>query len=101
MTDNTNDQKTNSSGSRNKPTQDLFFESTDPNTTNYPVRIGALFAHRDGKGHSIDDNGVLGLRGRLFTRDSSERLERLRGNKDEARDGNNADRGAEQGEAER
>ena len=97
----TDDHKDNPPAPKNTPAHDLFFESTDPNSTRYPVRIGALFAHRDGKGHSIDDNGILGLKGRLFTRDTSERLERLRGDKEQAREGKNADRGAEHGESER
>lgn len=95
------DHKDHETPPKNKPAQDLFFESTDPDRSGYPVRIGALFAHRDGKGHSIDDNGVLGLKGRLFTRDTSERLDRLKGGKEESRDGNSADRGQEHEESER
>ena len=93
------DQKTNGDPQKVQPAQDLFFEASNPDKTNYPVRIGALFAHKDGKGHSIDDNGVLGLKGRLFTRDASERLERLRGGKEKpeaSRDGQaRDDQGAE------
>lgn len=70
---------------KNQPALDLFFESDDRKRGGYPVRIGALFSHRDGKGHSIDDNGVLGISGRLFTRDTSERLERLKGDQDQVR----------------
>lgn len=98
MTDKTSDQTqgkedTGRGDAPKKPSHLAYQVSEGQDGKSYFNRIGAAFEHRDQEGFNIRLDAVP-VDGKITLRTLKERLE-------QARDGNNADRGAEQGEAER